>query len=124
MLAQFGIDALSLSHEIRVESANNNARVSGRFSVQSDEMFAVDRQNRAVARRRKRQNFVIFDSLIGFASFENRENIMAQLAQFGDDRKGKILVGVEPCHDSSGLILPNLLFDFGAIRAHERPGVG
>jgi hypothetical protein len=58
----------------------------------------VQRQDRAPLRGGKREHGIVGDLPIPLTCFLRRENIMAEAAQFRDDRVREVLVGVEARH--------------------------
>lgn len=66
--------------------------------MQSDKVFAIQRENGPVVRAGILKNFRIRNLLTGLASVIRRERIMPGLAQMLDNSKGEVLVGVKACH--------------------------
>ncbi len=90
------LDAHRLPGKIRIESADDDARVMGRLPMQSDEVAAVQGEHASLFLRRKREHRVIGDLLIRPAGFRRRQHIMPMCAQRLDHRLWEILIRIEP----------------------------
>ncbi len=95
------MNPLCLAGEIWIHGANDDARVLRLVAMQSDEVTAIQGQQSAVFSGGKLQHFVIRQGLIGFAGFLNGQQVMTERAEFLDDGKGKVLVGLKPRHHSA-----------------------
>lgn len=76
MRLQRGVNPRGLTREIRVVSADDNARMSWLLPMQTDEVLAIDRQHGTALVGRERQDFGVFNRLIGFPGFEDRQHVV------------------------------------------------
>ena len=91
------VNTIRLAGKIRVNRANNNAGVLRTFPVQADEVTAIQRQDGAVFRSGE----FIWLGLVGFPGLLDDQHVVAERAQFLHHRQGKVLVGLEPRHQSA-----------------------
>lgn len=115
MRLQHGMNPRGLTREIRVVGADDNTRMSWLLPMQTDEVLAIDRQHATPLTGRERQDFGVFNGLIGFPRFEDGQHIVSEPSQFFDNWPWKILVGIQQCHGSGFLVVSNLLVDFVAV---------
>jgi hypothetical protein len=117
------INPASLPDEIQIKGTNDNASVCGTFSMKADEVLAIERQNSTSKARCKCQNFLITDSLFGFASFQDGEHVMSEAPQFFDNGPWEVFIRVHQGHKSRFLIISNLLLDLRSMGAYVSPSV-
>ncbi|MDB5321910.1 MAG: hypothetical protein JWN40_3541 [Phycisphaerales bacterium] len=72
---------LRLPCKISVEGANNDPAMLGRFSMQSDEVLAIERQNGSALASGKSEDLFIGRRLIGLSGLLNGYDVMAQPPQ-------------------------------------------
>ena len=75
--------------KVRVNHADDDARVLRTFPMQTDKVAAIQREQRAVFRGGKFQHFVVRHGLVGLAGFLNGQNAMAERAKFINTGSGK-----------------------------------
>jgi hypothetical protein len=110
-----------LSREIEVESADDNAGVSGHFTMQPEEVLAIQRHDRSSLASRERENLRIRPRLVGETSRAHGQDIVAQPRKLHDDRLGQILVRKQTSQDLRCLVLANLFFDEVSVAVDEGP---
>jgi hypothetical protein len=114
------VDALGQVRYIVIPSADQNAGVDRHDTVQLDEVTAVERQNRPVARDGKGQNAGVRDALIAVTGFLGCQDVMTEFPQFFDDWKREVFVTVQPRHPLCFLVF----LDCSVDRFGVRPVIG
>ena len=97
-LWQHRVDATGLSDEITVHFAGNNAFVSCSLRMQANKMLAVDRYQNPALVVREGKHFLVRPGVFCLARFLDGNDIVAKAAQFFDDGKGDVFVGVQAGH--------------------------
>ena len=85
-------------------------------TVQLDEVTAVERQHRPVARDGEGQNEGIRDAFIALTGFLGCQDVMTKFPQFFDHRKREVFVTVQPRHPLSFLIFFYCSVDLFGVR--------
>jgi hypothetical protein len=115
--ASYGlVDALGQVRHIVIPCADQDAGVHRHETVQFDEVTAVERQNRPVARDGEGQNAGIRDALIALTGFLGCQDVMTKLPQFFDDRKREVFVTVQPRHPLCFLVFLDCSVDLFRVR--------
>jgi hypothetical protein len=86
-------------------------------------MFSVQCQNGALVGKGCVEYVLVTDPQPCHPGLMDRQHVIAQCSKFLNHREQEVLVGIKPRHASRLLVLPDLKFDFGAVRANESPGV-
>lgn len=119
------VNAPGESCTIRVNRTNNNAGMHGSLLVQSHEMSAVIRQDCPFHGDGVSQDFRIRHLLPCMTRFGRSQHIMPQPTQFQHGWEREVLIGVEPRHAESRLVIgSSLSLDFGPVAPHIVPGIG
>jgi hypothetical protein len=117
------VNSFSLTHKIQIERTHDNARVISTCRMQAHKVFAIEGQDRPIATTGGIQDGFVSQGLTGLPCVVDRHNVMPEPTQFLNNWQREVLVGEQPRHSLSRLILADLPVDLVAMRAHIRPGV-
>jgi hypothetical protein len=92
------VNAGGQCHCIFVPGANDDAAVHGVLPVQAEEVAPIECDNGAPLRGRKRKHSVVGRPAVSLTLFLYRRYVMAEAAQFLNDRMVEVFVGVEARH--------------------------
>ena len=83
---------------VRIDGADDHSFMRGvGGTMQAHEMEEIECQHRTAFAGGKLKHFLVRDALVGTASFQGSQHIMAERAQGLDNASVKVLVGVESC---------------------------
>jgi hypothetical protein len=96
---EYGVDSCRLADEVRIKRADNDAGMVGAFLVETNEVLAIEREERPCLSAGEREHLIGRHCLASSARFDDGQDIVAQLSQFQDNGERKVLVGVSSRHD-------------------------
>jgi len=117
------VNSTGLPHKVGVKCANNDTRMLGSGVVQSNKMFAIQREHRSIVCAGKHKHCVVGHLQVSHTSLLYGQDIVAYAAKLLDNWQWKILICKEASHELSSLVLADLFFDFVSVRTHVRPRI-
>jgi hypothetical protein len=109
---------------IGVVSTGDDACVIGVFTMEADEVAAVEGYYGTLLFRGKCKDLVIWNSLVCFVGFLDCQYVMAQTPEVAGRKIGELLIGIDISHGLRILIFLNCLRNFDRMHGGIGPAIG